>query len=98
MSQWDIYLANVPFEDVPQSKVRPVLVIDDTAVIIDCIKMTSKPPRRGEYVLKDWENAGLHKQTAVRISKRLRLEKARLIKQIGKLQLNDIVEIQKLIS
>ena len=51
MTPWDIYIANVPFEDVPQSKLRPVIILKDFVLTADCLKMTSKPPRRGEYAL-----------------------------------------------
>ena len=44
MSKWDICLANVPFEDINQTKIRPVVVLDDSAVVIDCFKMTSQKP------------------------------------------------------
>ena len=98
MSKWDIYLANVPFEDLPQSKRRPVIILDDTAVLIDCVKMTGQPPRPGEYVLQKWKEAGLHKPTTVRVSKRLALSSASLIKQLGSLQPVDIIEISKRLS
>lgn len=95
MRKWDIYLANVPFEDLPQSKVRPVVILDDAALIVDCLKMTSHPPRQGEYVLAYWEEAGLRKPTTVRISKRLALDQSRFIKRLGSLHPFDIIEIQK---
>ena len=98
MSKWDVYLANVPFEDTAESKIRPIVILDDSAVVIDCLKMTSKPPRLGEYVLQKWREAGLKKETAVRISKRRSLNSATLIKKLGSLQAIDIIEIQKRIT
>ena len=98
VTKWDIYIAEVPFEDLPQSKVRPVIILDESAVLVDCLKMTSQPPRRGEYTLQKWQEAGLHKPTTVRISKRLSLEKRAFIKRVGSLQPVDIFEIQKLLS
>ena len=95
MKKWDIYFANVPFEDVPQAKPRPVIVLEDSAVVVDCLKMTSKPPRQGEYVLRYWQEAGLFKPTVVRISKRLLLPSDSVIKSIGTLHPIDIIEIQK---
>lgn len=95
MTKWDIYIANVPFEDIRQSKPRPVIILDDSCFLIECLKMTSQPPRRGEYVLQKWREAGLLKQTTVRISKRLQLDPDCLIKRIGALQSIDIIEIQK---
>lgn len=95
MNRWDIFLADVPFEDVPQSKVRPVLVLDDAAFLVDCLKMTSHPPRAGEYVLQRWREAGLHKPTTVRLSKRLLLHPSVFRKHIGSLHAVDIIEISK---
>lgn len=52
MKKWEIYLAYVQYEDVPTGKIRPVLIIDeDTAYPINCIKMTSHEARSGEYEL-----------------------------------------------
>lgn len=95
MTRWDIYFANVPFEDVPQSKPRPVIILDDSVVIIDCLKMTSQPPRPGEYVLQYWKEAGLKKPTTVRLSKRLALQPSAFIRRLGSLHPIDIIEIQK---
>ena len=94
---WDVCLANVMFEDVPESKVRPVLVLNGGAVVIECIKMTSKPPRTGEYEVKMWKEAGLHKPTTVRLSKRLCLDANRVLKRIGHLDPVDIIKIEQLI-
>lgn len=98
MKKWDIYLANVPFEDIPQSKCRPVIILDDSAILVDCVKMTSKPPRSGEYILQKWKEAGLKKETTVRISKRLALSQTSFIKHIGSLHPVDIIEIAKRLS
>lgn len=98
MTPWDIYIANVPFEDLPQSKPRPVIILADSVLVIDCLKMTSKPPRRGEYVLQKWREAGLLKPTTVRISKRLLLNRNVFLKRIGTLHPIDVLEIQKRIS
>lgn len=95
MTQWDIYLANVPYEDQPQAKIRPVIVLDDQTVLADCLKMTGHPPRPGEYVLQKWKEAGLAKQTTVRISKRLLLPTSAFVKRIGSLHPVDIIEISK---
>lgn len=98
MTPWDVYIANVPFEDLPQSKPRPVVILADSVLVVDCLKMTSQPPRRGEYALQKWREAGLLKPTTVRISKRLLLNHSALLKRIGALHPIDIFEIQKKIS
>lgn len=95
MSKWDIYLANVPFEDINQTKIRPVVVLDDSTVVIDCLKMTSQRHRQGEYTLQKWKEAGLHKPTTVRISKRLALDSVAIVAQIGTLHPVDIIELSK---
>ena len=93
--KWDIWLAEVQFEDIPDSKKRPVLILENLVLVIDCLKMTSKAPRPGEYALKMWREAGLHKSTTVRISKRLELEPKAMLKRIGALHPVDILEVQK---
>lgn len=98
MKKWDIYMADVPFEDLPQSKVRPVLILEDTVIFIDCLKMTSHAPRAGEYLLKRWKEAGLHKPTTVRLSKRLKLEQSAIRKRIGSLHPIDIIEIERILT
>ena len=98
MNKWDIYLADVPFEDTPESKIRPILILGTCAVLIDCLKMTSHPARLGEYTLQKWSEAGLRKPTTVRFSKRLQLRQQCLRKKLGHLHPIDIFEIEKRIS
>lgn len=97
VKRWDVCLAYVGFEDAEDFKTRPVLILGETALLLDALMMTGQPPRPGEYALKYWAEAGLHKQTAVRVSKRLRLSEEAVIKKIGSLQPADILEIEKII-
>ena len=57
--------------------------------------MTSAKTRFGEYVLKEWNKAGLDRETIVRITKCLKLDKTKFIKKIGHLTPIDIIEIQR---
>ncbi len=98
MRRWEVYLADVPFEEQADSKVRPVLLLGACAAVIDCLKMTGQSPRPGEYVLQKWEEAGLRKPTTVRISKRLALPENRLRRRLGMLQPVDIMEIERLLT
>ena len=98
MKLWEVFLARVPFEDLPEEKVRPVLILAEGNGFVECIKMTSKPPRGGEYPLRFWGESGLKKPTTVRVSKVLRLKATSFIKRIGRLSIADIVEIQRLLS
>lgn len=98
MKKWEIYLAYVQYEDVPAGKIRPVLIIDeDTAYPINCIKMTNHEARSGEYELVRWEKAGLMKPTTVRMQKRLALDENAFKKKLGDLDPVDIVNIEAML-
>lgn len=98
--KWDIYIANVRFDDAPKSKIRPVVILGESdGFVIEGLKMTSKLPRAiTDYSLKKWKEAGLHKQTVVRISKKLALNHTEIIKRIGRLDPVDIYDIELLIE
>ena len=95
---WDIYLAEVKFQDRDIWKNRPVLIIEDKITLVISLKMTSHSPREGEYAIKYWKRANLNKPTTVRINKILTLDKSQLIHKIGRLQAEDIEEIKLLID
>lgn len=99
--RWDIWLADVPFEALPgalpESKVRPVLILDKETATVLGLKMTGHSPRAGEYAVVHWKAAGLHKPTTVRISKQLKLPETCILKKIGRLSPADIVGVQKAI-
>ena len=69
-SKNDIVLVRYPFTDLSSSKVRPAAVIsiphisEDLFVMPLTSKITSLLP--GEFVLEDWESAGLNVATAVK--------------------------------
>lgn len=94
---WEVWTAIVKFEDSPEFKKRPVLILEDKTVYAVCLKMTSAPPRVGEYVLKDWSVVGLKKPTTVRVSKILHLQEKDLMYKIGELSARDISNIQSII-
>ena len=98
LNRWDVCIAFVGFEDEDDFKKRPILILGEEVFLIDAFMMTGQPPRVGEYALKYWKEAGLHKETVVRVSKRLRLSENAIIKKIGSLHPSDILEIQRIIS
>lgn len=102
MQKWEIWLAKVRFEDKPDEyKYRPVLIIDNENIYIVSFKMTSQKPRNnyfGEYSVKFFKEAGLHKQTVIRLSKKLLLHKNELVNKIGRLHPFDINEVIKILS
>ena len=102
MKKWEIWLANVRFEDKPnESKLRPVLVIDKDDIYILSFKMTSHEPRQNDfrdYSIKFFQEAGLHKPTVIRLSKKLALLENEFVHKIGRLHPFDINEVNKILS
>lgn len=86
---WEIWLVDMPFEDVTGTKVRPALVIDCRVVGVLVAKMTTHPPRSNspfEYVMIDWGGAGLNRETTLRLSKTIVLPPASFLKKLGTVQ------------
>lgn len=102
MQKWEIWLANVRFEDNPEeSKLRPVLIIDKQNMFILSFKMTSHEPRQkyfGEYAIRFFKEAGLRKPTVIRLSKKLALLENEFKHKIGRLHPFDINEVNKILS
>ena len=96
--KWDVCIANVKYEDMPVSKVRPVLVLGNQSATVLGLKMTSQQPRQGEYVLVQWSKAGLKKPTTVRVSKQLCIQEQDIRAKIGHLTPVDIAGVQKAIN
>jgi len=99
MNRWDVYWADVPFdEDKTQNKRRPVIIAKDEEVYVLVIRMTSHEARTYDpydYTLKEWQFAGLEKASVVRIRKISRLMPESIYGFIGKIHPIDILEIQK---
>lgn len=100
-SKWEVWFAKVAFDDNPtKMKERPVLIIDDRNCCILSLKITSHMPRTnfsGEYSLVKWKEAGLHRQSTVRTSKRLKLIEKDFVHKIGRLHPVDIVGIMNIL-
>ena len=95
---WDVWLANVRFEDTPETKKRPVVITETGESFILALKVTSHEPRNmwGEYRLIEWRAAGLQRQSTVRISKRLKLPESAMVHRIGTLHAADVVAIRSI--
>lgn len=93
MEPMDIYIANVPFDEETGSKVRPALVIEVNQERVMVFKVTSQyrnksaQIKRLYYPIKEWQQAGLRKQSYVDIHKLYDLSKKWLFscQPIGKL-------------
>lgn len=89
----DIYIANVPFDEGTGSKVRPALVIEVGKERVMVFKVTSQYQNKSTqikklyYPIKEWQQAGLKKQSYVDIHKLYDLSKKWVFSQqpIGKL-------------
>ena len=94
MYRWEIYTAEVKYEDNPTIiEERPVLIIDKDYVY--ALKITSQehPERKYDVGIEYWKEAGLQKESYVRIDKKLEIPKEDLIQRIGKLDSVDIKNI-----
>ena len=95
---WQVWWANVAFEDSNETKKRPVLIIDTNRMIAFALKMTTHEPRCGDYALLDWQRAGLRKQTCVRFHQKLELREDVIVSQIGAVSLLDKLNILRIIK
>jgi len=93
--KWEIILVPFPFTNLKSSKKRPALVIspdeynDRLDIVIAFI--TSKldqSNRYGDYIIHDWSKSGLPKPSMLRM-KFATIDKAMIIKKIGKLSKTD---------
>ena len=97
--RWEIWEADVPYEESECSKKRPVLILSTEEIFVFSLKMTSHEPRyktlEGEYEMMRWKEAGLEMPTVVQCSKKLKLEERRFTgKKYGRLTAVDIIGLQ----
>jgi len=97
-SPWQVWYAVVKNEENNEVKSRPVLIIGTKRLIAFSLKMTSQAPRRGDYPLKRWREAGLDRPTAVRFNRKLELSEKDLVHQFGSIDLLDRLEIQEILD
>ncbi len=97
IKQWDIWWADVKFEETDEVKRRPVLIVNPQKVFVMALKMTSR--NRGdnieEYRVRDWRSSGLSKPTFIRLRHYLRLQNNEIVSYIGQLSPRDILLIQQ---
>ncbi len=90
MKRFEIWQAAVKFEDSDEVKNRPVMIWNDTAFIM-AYKMTgtNRGNEKDEFQVIHWKEAGLSKETSIRIEKVLHLEKKHMLYKIGELDPRD---------
>ncbi|MFC2822133.1 MAG: type II toxin-antitoxin system PemK/MazF family toxin [Sphaerochaeta sp.] len=95
MNKYDIHMAEVSFEDVDETKLRPVLILEDKVCLVSCLSITSNTARAEDYVIQMWKEAGLKKPSAIRLLQALNLDPSLIGRKIGTLHPIDILEIQE---
>lgn len=99
---WEIWTADIRFEDSDEVKPRPVLVAKiENNVYALCVKITKHPPRtkyEGEYAIKKWREAGLRMQSTIRFSQMYRLSEDDLKTKVGTLHPIDIIASRKILN
>jgi len=69
-SRGEVVLVRYPFSDLSGSKIRPAVILNapDVSKDVFILPLTSKtmPLLSGEFVLKNWSQAGLNVETAVK--------------------------------
>ena len=96
--RWEIWLAEVKFEDNPDEiKIRPVLIVAQQEMLLIAYKMT-RTKRINDYSIINWVESGLDKQTHIITELRIRLHEKSLKTKIGNLHPNDIIKFLEHIS
>jgi mRNA interferase MazF len=94
----EIILVRYPFSDLTNFKVRPEVVVNAPHISKDLfiVALTSKTQflMAGEFVLSEWQNAGLNVETALKLGVFTIHEKL-VMKKVGKLSQTDAESLDK---
>jgi mRNA-degrading endonuclease toxin of MazEF toxin-antitoxin module len=91
---FDIWYAKCVFEDNPhQSKDRPVLIVGgEQGTFVLALMITGTQRCDGnDYVVRDWQEAGLTKASVIRTRKKYSLPEIAFRRRVGRLSDNDIL-------
>jgi hypothetical protein len=92
---WEVWLADVMFDDGSDMKKRPVIILGEHSSIITAIELTSRAPKYAdEFLLSDWRRVGLKNQSTVKTENIVHLYPHSLIHKIGNLGMVDIRRTQ----
>lgn len=97
INQWDIWIADFPFEeDATQIIARPVIVLSVEPLWILSVKVTTTSPRTNDIYdipIVKWKESGLNEPSTARIAKTIGLQRFAFIKQLGVLHPDDRMNI-----
>ncbi len=97
-SKNEVILVQYPFSDLSATKVRPAIVVNaphpsqDNLIVPLTSRTTSLLP--GEFVLKDWQAAGLNVQTAVKRGI-YTIHQSLVVKLVGQLTSQDAERLEQ---
>jgi mRNA interferase MazF len=101
--KWEFILVPFPFTDLSSVKRRPAIIVSPDAynagndvVIVYVTSQLSVSPHLGDYQIQKWKEAGLPKPSMVRM-KFATVIKNIIIKTVGKLEIEDQDELEKVI-
>ncbi len=96
-SKPEVVLVRYPFSDLTSSKVRPAVVVNaaHTSQDLFVVALTSKTSGllAGEFVLADWQAAGLNVETALKRGI-FTIKKTLVKKRVGKLEDADAKQLE----
>jgi mRNA interferase MazF len=92
----EVVLVRYPFSDLSGSKIRPAVIVNapHTSKDVFILPLTSKtkPLLPGEFVLRDWSQAGLNVETAVKRGI-YTVHQNLIVQRVGKLSDSDLKEL-----
>ncbi len=98
----DVLLIPFPFTDLSATKTRPAVVVSSTVyqsvrpelLLAYVSSQISKATAPVDYILNDWQSAGLLKPSFVR-PKIAAIEPSLIVHQVGQLSAQDMVEVER---
>ena len=95
----EVWWLNFPFSDQNKKKHRPAVVIDGNRIAVLAMYVTSKnKPNPYSIKITDWEQAGLPKESWVRIDRVVQIEEVDIDLKIGELSVHDLQKIEQLFA
>lgn len=101
--QWEVWHARFNYEEGKGYKYRPVIVVgvrDDGSLVMMVTSATNKLHLEHDYLLRDWEEAGLVKPSIARIDRIAEIPADYLgtAGRLGRLSERDISEISRILE
>jgi len=92
-SRGEVVLVRYPFSDLSGSKIRPAIIVNalHSSQDVFILPLTSKTKTllTGEFILKDWNKAGLNIETAVKRGI-YTIHKNLVVRRVGRLTDSDL--------